>query len=85
MSIVKTPLIKIGNSRGIRIPKVLIDQVRLGAEVEIAVQRDQLVIRSASRPRAGWDEQLRAMAERGDDRLLDEPAATHWDASEWQW
>jgi antitoxin MazE len=85
MSIVKTPLIKIGNSRGIRIPKVLIDQVRLGAEVEITVQRDQLVIRSTSRPRAGWDEQLRAMAERGDDRLLDEPAATHWDTREWQW
>lgn len=85
MSIVKTPLIKIGNSRGIRIPKVLIDQVRLGAEVEIAVQRDQLIIRSASRPRADWDERFQAMAARGDDRLLDEPSATHWDTSEWQW
>ena len=85
MNIVKTPLIKIGNSRGIRIPKALIDQVKLGAEVEIAVQHNQLVIRSASQPRAGWDEQLRAMAERGDDRLLDEPAATQWDTSEWQW
>ena len=85
MSIVKTPLIKIGNSRGIRIPKLLIDQVGLGDEVEIAVQRDQLVIRPTSRPRAGWDEQFRAMAQRGDDRLLDESAATPWDLSEWQW
>jgi antitoxin MazE len=85
MNVVKTPIIKIGNSRGIRIPKLLIDQVGLGNEVEIAVQRDQLVIRPTSRPRYGWDEQFRAMARRGDDRLLDEPAATHWDLSEWKW
>jgi len=81
---IKSPIIKIGNSRGIRIPKLLIDQVGLGDEVEIAVQRDQLVIRPASRPRDGWDEQFRAMAERGDDHLLDEPIPTQWDVTEWK-
>jgi len=63
---------------------LLIDQVGLGDEVEIAVQRDQLVIRPASRPRDGWDEQFRAMAERGDDHLLDEPIPTQWDVTEWK-
>ena len=85
MSVVKTPIIKIGNSRGIRIPKVLIDQVGLGNEVEITVQRDQLVIRPTSRPRYGWDEQFRAMAEASDDLLLDETTPTQWDTSEWKW
>lgn len=85
MNVVKTPLIKIGNSRGIRIPKVLIDQVGLGDEVEIDAQRGQLVIRPTSRPRYGWDEQFQAMVQRGDDRLLDEPTETHWDRSEWKW
>ena len=85
MRVVKTPIVKIGNSRGIRIPKLLIDQVGLGNEVEISVQRDQLIIRPTARARYGWEEQFRAMAERGDDRLLDEPAATHWDVSEWTW
>ncbi len=85
MNAVKTQIIKIGNSRGIRIPKLLIDQVGFGSEVEIAVQRDQLVIRSTSRPRYGWGERFRAMAERGDDRLLDEPIPTQWDVSEWKW
>ncbi len=85
MSLVKTSLIKIGNSRGIRIPKVIIDQIGLGDEVEIDVQRDQLVIRPATRPRYGWEEQFQAMAQRGDDRLLDEPTTTHWDRSEWTW
>ncbi|MDO9130929.1 MAG: AbrB/MazE/SpoVT family DNA-binding domain-containing protein, partial [Anaerolineales bacterium] len=73
MNTVKTQIIKIGNSRGIRIPKLLIEHVGLGSEVEIAVERDRLIIRPTARPRTGWDEQFRAMAERGDDRLLDEP------------
>ncbi|MBI5564370.1 MAG: AbrB/MazE/SpoVT family DNA-binding domain-containing protein [Chloroflexi bacterium] len=85
MSIVKTPMVKIGNSRGIRIPKALIDQVGLGDEVEISVQRDQLIIRPTARPRYGWNAQFRAMASRGDDHLLDEPASTRWDVSDWQW
>ncbi|MCL4506896.1 MAG: AbrB/MazE/SpoVT family DNA-binding domain-containing protein [Chloroflexi bacterium] len=85
MSVVKTPIIKIGNSRGIRIPKLLIDQVGLGNEVEITVQRDQLVIRPTSRPRYRWDEQFRAMARHSDDLLLDETTPTQWDTSEWKW
>ena len=85
MNAVRTPIIKIGNSRGIRIPKLLIDQVGLGDEVEIAVQRDQLIIRPTSHPRAGWDEQFRAMAAHGDDHLLDDAVPTQWDVSEWKW
>ena len=82
---VKRQIIKIGNSRGIRIPKVWLDQVGLADEVEIAVQPNQLVIRPARRPRQGWDERFRAMAERGDDRLLDAETGTERDKTEWEW
>ena len=85
MNTVRTQLVKIGNSRGIRIPKTLIDQVKLGNEVEIVVQRGHLVIRPVSRPRSGWDEQFRAMAEHSDDQLLDKPVATKWERSDWVW
>jgi len=85
MNTVKTRIIKIGNSRGIRIPKLLIEQAGIGTEVEIAVEQDQLVVRSTSSPRHGWDAQFRAMAEHGDDRLLDTPVLTEWDSSEWKW
>ena len=85
MSTVKTPIIRIGNSRGIRLPKVMIDQAGLGDEVEIDVQQDQLVIRSTARPRAGWEQQFRALAGRSDDQLLDAPTATDWDSRDWQW
>jgi antitoxin MazE len=84
-NVVKSHLVRIGNSRGVRIPKVWLDQLQFGEEVEMAVQADQLVIRSAGRPREGWEEQFRAMHERGDDRLPDEFPASAWDANEWEW
>lgn len=80
-------IIKIGNSQGIRIPKVVLEQTRLGEEVELEAQAGQIIIRSALAPRQGWDEAFRAMAQRGDDRLLDEETGslTQWDETEWQW
>jgi antitoxin MazE len=82
---VKARIVRIGNSRGIRIPKLLIDQTGLGGEVEIMVRGSTLVIIPATRPRAGWAEAFRAMAERGDDHLIDEPRPTRWDRNEWRW
>jgi antitoxin MazE len=86
-TVTKTRIIKIGNSQGIRIPKLLLEQVDLGQEVELEVQQDQIVIRAAHSPRQGWDEQFQAMAQRGDDQLLDGERLnlTAWDADEWEW
>jgi antitoxin MazE len=83
----KTRIIAIGNSQGIRIPKVLLEQTGLREEVELEVHDAQIVIRPAACPRQGWDEAFRAMAEQADDRLLDEDVSAHttWDTTEWQW
>lgn len=80
-------IIRIGNSQGIRIPKVLLEQSRLGAEVELEVEEDRIVIRPVSRPRLGWEEKFKLMAERGDDRMIDEnlEPQTEWDKDEWVW
>jgi len=85
MNSVKAPIVKIGNSRGIRLPKLLIEQLGLGDKVEIEVQRDALIIRSSARPRDGWADQFRRMADHSDDRLLDEPLPTAWEVSQWEW
>ena len=84
---VKTRIIKIGNSKGIRIPKPIIEQLGFREEVELEIFPDQLVIRSVHAPRSGWDEQFLAMAEAGDDRLLDDEvlSLTDWDEAEWEW
>jgi len=83
----KTNIVKIGNSQGIRIPKLLLRQLKLQGQVQLSVRRNQLVIQRSQRPRQNWDEQFKKMAERRDDRLLDEDAIslTRWDADEWQW
>lgn len=83
----KTRIIAIGNSQGIRIPKVLLEQTGLGGEVELEVHDAQIVIRPAERPRQGWDEAFRAMAVQADDRLLDADVTAHTtgDRTEWQW
>lgn len=71
----KTRLVRIGNSKGIRIPKALIDQSGLRDEVEITLKGNSLVIRPASNPREGWAEAFEEMARRGDDTLLDDEVA----------
>lgn len=83
----KTKIVRIGNSQGIRIPKALLHQCHLDGPLEIDVQGNQLVVRSASRPRQGWDEALRRMHLDGHDRLLDSEAAasSRWDQDEWEW
>jgi antitoxin MazE len=85
MNVVRTQIVKIGNSRGIRIPKLLIDQTGLNNEVEIAVERGRLVIRPITRPRGDWEARFREMAANGDDALLDAPDSTKWDKEEWEW
>ncbi len=83
----RTRIIKIGNSKGIRIPKPLLAQTGLGEDVELEVQDDRIVIKSILAPRQGWEKAFRAMAERGHDRLLDEglTGKTSWDEEEWDW
>lgn len=83
----KANLVRIGNSRGIRIPKTLLEQCPLGETVELDVEKDHLVIRPARKPRGGWEEAFRRMAQQGDDTLLDRESLTRtrWDRTEWEW
>ena len=83
----KTRIVKIGNSQGVRIPKLLLERSNLAEEVELEAEDDRIIIRSTRQPREGWASAFRAMTERGDDELLDKNplAQTRWDEGEWQW
>jgi len=81
----KTRIVRIGNSRGIRVPKVLLEQAQLPDEVELHAEPGRLVVQGARRPRMGWAEAARAMSERGHDAPLDEPTASRFDQEEWEW
>jgi antitoxin MazE len=84
----KTKVIKIGNSRGIRIPKSFIDQSGLKNEVELEIEDDKIIIRPISKDREKWEAAFRKMAANNDDILLDKDALsvqTKWDNEEWEW
>lgn len=83
----KARIIQIGNSRGIRLPKAMLEQAQLTEEVQIEAEPNQIVIRSAHVPREGWENAFRRMAERGDDaELMEDPASlTAFDEVEWKW
>jgi antitoxin MazE len=84
----RTKLVAIGNSKGVRLPKAVIEQCALGDDIELEIRGQQIILRAAGRPRAGWDEAFAEMARRGDDALLDEAtvhSATEWEREEWRW
>jgi len=84
----KTKVIKIGNSRGIRIPKSFIDQSGLKNEVELEIEDDKIIIKPISKDREKWEAAFRKMAANNDDILLDKDALsvqTKWDNEEWEW
>ena len=81
----KTRIVRIGNSRGIRVPKILLDQAQLPDEVELHAEPGRLVVQASRRPRTGWAEAARAMSAVRDDDMLDKPTTTRFDREEWEW
>jgi antitoxin MazE len=82
---VKTKLVRIGNSRGIRIPKPLLEQAGLVDEVRLRVVETGIVIEAPRTERAGWADAAALVRERGEDGLLDQPTPTAFDEEEWVW
>ena len=83
----RTSLVRIGNSRGIRIPKAIIDECGLGDAVELEIHEGHLVIRPAADSRVGWDEAFRRAGVASDDEQREWEAASlsEWDDAEWEW
>ena len=81
----KARLIRIGNSRGIRFPKTVIEELGLTDEVDMQVRTDSIVIRPSQGTRAGWAEAAEALAAEKGDGLLDAPIPTRFDDEEWTW
>ena len=79
----RTALVKIGDSRGVRIPNAFLEHCQLRDTVELELRGDHLVIRATIPSRSGWDDAFRRMHEHGDDSLLDRDSVskTEWDAT----
>ncbi len=80
---IRSKVVKIGNSRGVRIPRIMLEQAGLIDEVEMVVEGNNLIIHSTRFSRQGWAAQFAGMAEHGDDRLFDQGSTTLWEENEW--
>jgi len=81
----KTRIIRIGNSRGIRLPKPLIEEAGLTEEVEVRARAGVITIASANRPRSGWEDAARQLRGRDEDEMIAPPTPTRFDEVEWEW
>ena len=81
----KAQIIQIGNSQGIRIPKMLLEESRITGEVELEVHEDGILIRNTLKARSGWDDAFKVMAENEDDESAPRTAKTSFEEKEWQW
>ena len=79
----KTQIIQIGNSQGIRIPKVLLEESRISGELDVELHPNGILIRNAHGPRAGWDDAFKAAED--DDLSSSDGPANAFDKKEWQW
>ena len=79
------PVVQIGNSRGLRLPKSIIEKLNFKDQVKMIVNDDELVIKSvAKKPRQGWNEAFAEMSENKEDKLL-LPQNIDKDVFEWIW
>jgi len=90
-------IIPIGNSRGIRIPKALLDECGFGKSAELTVENKQLILKksvapkkpSKKKPREGWDTAFKKMAAQqiadGEEILLMGDFPNEFDNTEWEW
>lgn len=82
---VETKIVRIGNSRGVRIPTELLRQSGIEGDVTLRLEEGRIVIAPSRQPRSGWEEELRIMAEKGEEKKELDESTNRFDEEEWEW
>lgn len=77
-------IVQIGNSKGLRLSKTVIEKYNIRDSVELILEEEQIVIRASTKPRQGWDEAYKAMNANGDDKLLISDVFDEENPEEWK-
>ena len=80
----RSKIVRIGNSQGVRLPKLMIEEAGLSGDVELRVEGGHIVIAAPRIARAGWVEAAQRAHAAGADQL-ESSGATRFDATEWEW
>lgn len=63
-------IVQIGNSKGIRLNKMLLEKYQITDKVELILENDHIIIKSVAKPRQNWEQAFVEMHHNGDDKLL---------------
>lgn len=77
-------IVQIGNSKGIRFSKTVIEKYNLREKVDMILEKGQIVIKPLDSPRKGWEEAFKEMSKQGDDRLLFKDVFDDENLEEWK-
>ena len=77
-------IVQIGNSKGIRFSKTIIEKYNFRDKVDLILEKDQIVIKPLTRPRKGWEKAFKEMSGQGDDRLLFNDVFEDENLEEWK-
>ena len=77
-------VIRIGNSKGIRLSKTLLERYNIKDTVDLILEKGQIVLKPSSTPRKGWEKAFKKMNENGDDRLLFSDVFEDENLEEWK-
>jgi antitoxin MazE len=64
------PVIHIGNSKGIRLSKTLLEKYNITDKIELILEKGYIILKPKQEPRSGWEKAFKKMHENGDDNLL---------------
>jgi len=83
---VTAEIVRIGNSKGVRIPKAIREQIGLEGKVTLTVVGGALMIQPKGRkPREGWAEAFAKCDISGPDDAIWPDMPTEFDKTEWTW
>lgn len=76
-------IIKIGNSKGFRLPKTILEKYNISDKIELILEKGQIILKPISEPRKGWDNAFKKMNEDGDDQLFFDDVFEDENFDEW--
>jgi len=80
----RVSIIDIGNSKGIRLTKNLLEKYDIKDKVELILEKGRIILKPVSEPRQGWEKSFQLMRENGDDKLLIDDIFNDENLEEWK-
>ena len=83
----RAQIVKIGNSKGIRIPKALLEECQLSGDVDLEVRQGGLLIKPSKTPRLNWEAAFEQMSDNDEDEMIVDSSetSTAFEKEKWRW